>query len=313
MRLWRRSVRREHRAETLVRLGQELHRANDHLQLAFPDAQGPEYWYWLMWHGATDYPAVRSNLYPLPETFLRDRVVGEGVSEESFHRGGLVDWRELERGLRAGGYDFGRLGSLLDFGCGCARTLRFFGCYATTTRFAGVDVDADALNWCRDHIDFADFVRVDFFPPSPFAPETFAGVMSFSVFSHLSERLHLQWLEELHRITMPGAVLVLSTQGERVMRTIMDHEREDLFPCRQRLAAALDVIQSKGFAFFPYVTLQMTHARNRTAFANWPSQAYGSAFVLEPFIRERWGRWFEIVEYRQSPDGWQDFTILRRR
>ena len=313
MRRWRMSLKPGRRAPTLVRLGQDLHQSNDYLRLTFPNPTGADYWYWLMWHGATEYPAVGANLYPLPDTFLRDRVVGEGVSDESFHRGGLVDWRQLEDSLRAGGYDFARLGSVLDFGCGCARTLRFFACYATTTQFVGADVDADAVDWCRDHIDFADFIRVGFRPPSPFAPETFAGVMSFSVFSHFSESLHLQWIEELHRITVPGAVLVLSTQGQHVIRTILDDDRKDLFPCRQSLATALDVIRSKGFAFFPYETLQMTDARNRTAFVNFPLQVYGSAFVLEPFIREHWGRWFEIVEHRPSPDGWQDFTILRRR
>jgi hypothetical protein len=120
-------------------------------------------------------------------------------------------------------------------------------------------------------------------------------------------------MEELHRITVPGAVLVVSTQGQQVMRTILDTDRKDLFPSKESLASALDAIHSKGFGFFPYEKLQMTHARNRNAFANWPLPEYGAAFVLETFIRETWGRWFEVVEHRLSPDGWQDFTILRRR
>jgi SAM-dependent methyltransferase len=266
-----------------------------------------------MWHGVSEYPAIQDNLYPLPDRFLRDRIVGEGVSDELFHRGGLVDWRQLERGLRDGGYDFARPGSVLDFGCGCARTLRFFGVYANTTTFCGADVDADAIVWCERHIDFARFAHVAFRPPTPFASETFQGMVSFSVFSHLSEELHLLWLEELQRITAPGAILVVSTQGERVMQLILDGERDGLFPPKERLAVSLSAIHANGFGFVPYETLQLSDVRNRDAYGRWPLDSYGAAFVLEPYIRDRWGRLFDVVDHRAHPDGWQDFTILRRR
>jgi SAM-dependent methyltransferase len=301
------------RVQTLLRLGQDLYRSRSDLQAAFPNPDGPEYWYWLMWHGVSECPAIHEHLYPLPDRFLRDRIVGEGVSDEDFHRGGLVDWRQLERGLRNGGYDFERPGSVLDFGCGCARILRFFGVYANTTTFYGADVDAEAIAWCARHLDFAQFVHLAFRPPTRFASETFQGLVSFSVFSHLSEELHLLWLEELHRITAPGAILVVSTQGERVMRLILDGEREGLFPPKERLAESLSAIHANGFGFFPYETLQPTDDRNRDAYARWPLDSYGAAFVLEPYIRDRWGQLFDVLEHRAHPDGWQDFTLLRRR
>ena len=57
------SLKRGHRAQTLVRLGRDLHRSHDYLRLAFPNPQAADYWYWLMWHGVTEYPTVRANLY----------------------------------------------------------------------------------------------------------------------------------------------------------------------------------------------------------------------------------------------------------
>ena len=300
------------RVQTLVRLGQALYRSRSDLQAAFPRPDGPDYWYWLMWHGVSECPEISDNLYPLPDRFLRDRIVGEGVRDEDFHRGGLVDWRQLERGLRDGGYDFERPGSVLDFGCGCGRVLRFFSMYANTTTFCGADVDAEAIGWCERHIDFAQFASVAFRPPTPFASETFHGVVSFSVFSHLSEELHLLWLEELHRITAPGAILVVSTQGEQVMRLILDGQRDGMFPPKERLEESLRAIHENGFGFFPYETLQLNDDRNRAAFERWPLDSYGAAFVLEPYIRDRWGALFDVIDHRAHADGWQDFTILRR-
>ena len=39
---------------------------------------------------------------------------------------------------------------------------------------------------------------------------------------------------------------------------------------------------------------------------------YGSAFILEPYIRAQWTKEFEVVAHYKALDAWQDYTILRR-
>ena len=305
---WNRSPR----IELLFRAGARLHRSRDDLQRAFPDPESPEFWHWLMWFGAVEDQEVRANLAPIPDQFLRDRVVGDGVTDERFHRWGLSDWRRIEQSLRQGGYDFSRPGAVLDFGCGCARILRFFELYARTTEFHGADVDRDAVDWCRRNIEFAQFTQVPFQPPTPYASGKFDGIFSFSVFSHLPEALHLRWLRELHRITTPGAVLVLTTHGEEVIRLLLTGERDVGVPSKERLAKEVDRIRARGFGFFPYERLKLRDARNQNAFEDWDLAAYGIAFVLESYVREHWTEYFDVVDHRPAPDGWQDFVTLRR-
>ena len=299
--------------DLLLKVGDELYHQRPDLQDAFPSPNCSEYWHWLMWHGPIESERVRRSLFPLPETYLRDRVVGEGIDDETFHRGGYVDWRRMERCLREARYDFGQPGALLDFGCGCARILRYFGYYTETTTLWGVDVDGEAVDWCHDHIEFANFLRVGFEPPSPFPAKRFQAVISFSVFSHLSEERHLAWLDELARITSPGAVLVLTVQGEEVARRIMAGELNDPSLPSEVLGASLETIRQRGFGFFPYRKLKHRDGRNIQAFADWDLESFGNTFILQPYVEEHWTRDFELVDYRPAPDGWQDYVVLRRR
>jgi SAM-dependent methyltransferase len=303
----------EPRSARLLRVGDDIYRSRHDLQRVFAHPSGPEFWYWLLWHGIEEYPELRAYVYQLPETFLRDRVVGEGVDDQAFHRGGLVDWRRLEQCLRGGGYEFSGQGRILDFGCGCARTLRFFTLYQSTTALYGGDVDREAIDWCTRCIDAAAFTCLEHEPPMPYPDGMFNGVTSFSVFTHLSESHHLAWLKDLLRVTVPGAVLVLTTQGQEVMRRILAGECESQFPPTAVLRPALERIQSTGFGFFPYRTLQPSDDKNRNAFAQWNLNAYGSTFILETYVRSRWSQFFDVVSYLPAPDGWQDFVTLRRR
>jgi len=302
---------RSPRLDALRRAAHDLYRSRPDLQAEFPDRDGPDYWFWLMWHGAAESEALRAALYPFPDRRLQDRVIGR-ADDELFHRGGLVDWRRMDSCLRAAGYSFAREGSLLDFGCGSARLLRFFGLYAGTTSFTGADVDPEAIEWCRRTIDFASFSLLSLDPPTPFADGAFTAVISYSVFSHLSEERHLAWLQELRRITAPGAVVVLTTQGMKVMQLISNGERDGVFPGRAVLTPAVSGIVSRGFGFFPYRHLEPADPQAANPFKSWDLESYGAAFVLDPYVRKNWTRWFDLVDHAPAPDGWQDYVVLRR-
>ena len=55
-------------------------------------------------------------------------------------------------------------------------------------------------------------------PPLPYEAATFDAVISISVFSHLNQASQDAFLEELARITKPGATLMLTIHGEAAMR-----------------------------------------------------------------------------------------------
>jgi SAM-dependent methyltransferase len=281
----------------LRRVADAIYHSRPDLQAEFRTSRDPEFVYWLIWHGIDEHPEVLPALYPQPPQFLRERVAGQGISGEDFHRGGAVDWHRTYSCLVEGGYDFSRRGRVLDFGCGSARTLRFFNEVSDSTTFVGCDIDREALAWCGAHIDFAHFVAVAAKPLLPFADHSFDAIVAFSVFTHLPERLHLRYLRELRRIAAPGAVIVLSTHGATALRMFARGERAMLHPPPGVAAAHMPQFEQGRFVFIPYDD---------------PAAAdpYGSAFVPRDYIEREWTHHFQLAAFHAAPDYWQDYSVL---
>ena len=245
---------------------------------------------------------MQALLYPYPGLSLAGRVIGHETTSQAFHRSGLVNWRRVDQCLQMAGFTFDPGSTVLDFGCGCARLLRFFGLYAGC-QFHGADIDKDATRWSGKHVDFASFTQISSEPPTPYKSETFDAVYAYSVFSHLPERQHHEWLRELHRITRPGGVLVLTVQGTKVIERVLSGTENIGVPSPAELSSRLETISDDGFAFFPY---------NASLYPELPATTYGNTFILEPYIRHNWTRWFKLISHLAAPDGWQDFVVLGR-
>jgi SAM-dependent methyltransferase len=85
----------------------------------------------------------------------------------------------------------------------------------------GADPDPFAVHSCRLHVPLACFVRSSTRPPLPFRDQFFDIVVSYSVFSHLSEINAANWIYELSRVLKPGGLLVATTHGP----WLLDHVR----------------------------------------------------------------------------------------
>jgi SAM-dependent methyltransferase len=281
------------------------------LQARFLEPRKAAFWYWLHWHGPKNYPEIQEHMPPQPDRYLRDRVVGPEASDAEYLRGGLVNWRGIERHLREAGFDPDEGGEVLDFGAGCGRILQFFTLYAGSCRFVGADVDQEAVAWCRNHLDFAHFEHLPLEPPSPFADQRFDAVYAYSVFSHLPEPGQRAWLEDLARITRPGAAIVLTTHGRHAMERLLESEQPG-FPASETLRSHLAEFEDRGFVFFPYRGTTF-EGRNKAFFESWDMEQYGNTFMLEHYVRKRWTDLFELVAFHEAPDQWQDHVVLRRR
>ena len=249
---------------------------------------------------------------PTPTSNLRARVVGEQNDELEYFRSGLVNWHTIDSRLRRWGFDPTRGGRVLDFGVGSGRILQFFALYAETCSFVGADVDAEAVKWCRENLDFVSCEVVPTRPPTPFKDAAFDAIYAFSVFSHLREDLHRAWLEELHRIAKPEAVIVVTVQGSHVVEAILENRWQGGFPPANKLRSSLGEIAERGFGFFPYGALLFPDSQ-RTYVDALGREEYGSTFILERYVRSHWSELFEIVTFDEAPDAWQDYVVLRPR
>ena len=138
-----------------------------------------------------------------PPAYLRYRVSGT-PSLEVFLRVGKRSYQDLTASLEVAGRSLSSLGSVLDFGCGCGRTISWLGLDHPEKDLHGTDIDDEAVDWCRANLPLPQFRTNGQEPPLEYSAETFDLVYAISVFTHLPERYQLLWLEEFRRILRPG-------------------------------------------------------------------------------------------------------------
>ena len=148
----------------------------------------------------------------LPPAELRYRV-SSSPDADDFVRVGKTCASDVQAAVQKVGHDLGLFSRILDFGCGCGRTLIHLKDLAPSAQISGTDIDANAIDWCRQHLRFAEFSLSAERPPIHYPAETFDFIYAISVFTHLSEEYQFRWLEELRRIAKPGGVLLLTVDS----------------------------------------------------------------------------------------------------
>ena len=101
--------------------------------------------------------------------------------------------------------------SILDFGCGSGRVLRWFA-LEPDLQLTGCDIDHPSIEWMQ--ANFPSAIRLyanEYAPPLPEPDETFDLIYCGSVFSHLTD--WAPWLLELRRVLKTGGALVASLHG----------------------------------------------------------------------------------------------------
>lgn len=110
------------------------------------------------------------------------------------------------------------IGPVLDWGCGCGRTLRWLlSSPAWREHYRGCDVDAEAVEWLRQHTPSQVAVCQDN-PPLPYEDASLAGLFSFSVLTHIPPEMHRAWYSEIRRVLRPGARALLTVQGSDILK-----------------------------------------------------------------------------------------------
>ena len=241
-------------------------------------------------------------LGPLPSQELRARVTGSS-SASWFTKSGVATINEWRRALALADCRFSDFGTILDFGCGCGRTIRHLQAdLLATQRLIGLDVDAEAIAWLAASYPLVNAVTLNGGPPIPFSAGCVDLVVSHSVFTHLPEDLQFQWLEELARLLRIGGILVTSVHGTKVIReyreTLLAQSRND------EARSVEEAIRSKGFYY----------VQGRTAAEMALPEYYGVAFHDIRYLLEHWLRAFTLIAWLPTfALGHQDVLVLRRR
>lgn len=229
--------------------------------------------------------AFLRNDVPTPPALLRYRVC-ESLSLDAYFTVGKGCADQIIEQARAMGTSFDDVQRVLDFGCGCGRTLRWLMERYPAIAFYGADVDPKAIEWCLQNLRKDAFVTCHPLPPLPFESCYFDVVYCFSVFTHLDERMQDMWFREISRVLKPGGLLILTVHGERVSG-VLDH-------------ASSQLLRDGGFV----------HKRSRKLAGIVPDW-YNTSWHTESYIVARLGALFSEVRFTTVPDGIQDLVAAR--
>jgi SAM-dependent methyltransferase len=259
-------------------------------------------------------PDLRSYVSPFPPPELMQNTSGI-TSESNFASHGADFWIAFSQ---ASPEPLSEIASILDFGCGCGRLARMFKGHPG--RIAGCDIDERHVAWCSAELKYMETKLSSVRPPIPFADDEFAAVISISVFTHLNESSSDQFLKELARVCRSDGTLFLTIHGRRALdRAVSEPKIRAMLDVREDLFQAARQNFAKGRHAFILQQGHLTTVSKTTVFErllkrNSKSESfeYGITFVPENYVRSKWSRWFDVLDYRVGAlHDFQDIVVLR--
>jgi SAM-dependent methyltransferase len=156
---------------------------------------------------------------------------------------------------------------MLDFGCGSGRLLRQLLAEAELAEIHGSDISAEMVAWVRDNLcpPVAGVTVNSSRPPLDYEDGHFDLVTALSVFTHLADGWS-DWLLEMRRILKPDGILIA---------TFLDSS------CARFLGSMPWEEERVGMSAFGFADPEM----------DWPNVLHSHWW-----LREHWGRAFEILE-----------------
>lgn len=228
---------------------------------------------------------------PLPSAPLRFRVHGS-IRPDGFLRVGRACAGDIRRILMKNGVNFDAIESVLDFGCGCGRVLRFLEPPTGGPTFYGTDIDEEAILWSKKHFPTVRWAVNGPLPPLQYPDAFFDFAFALSVFTHLDEEYQDAWLRELRRVLKPNGLLLATVHGERFANRLNE--------TKLQLTRQVGILNDIG--------------RTGPFKADGLPDFYQTTYHNRQYIESHWTSDYDVVDYEpQGMNGDQDAVLLRKR
>jgi SAM-dependent methyltransferase len=241
------------------------------------------------------YPNLRAALPDLPEREVQETWNGRSGIELASQSAAFYKKLKALQG-RHGAVPLARV-VVLDFGCGWGRLIRFLARDVAPGNLFGCDPYPGILDVCERTRVPGRLASIPYVTASlPFS-ERFDLVYAFSVFTHLSEATHQASLRAIHAGLADRGLLIATTRPPAYVR-------DGLHEALPRASAAKKLERGKPAYLFAAHDVQPSGGE----------VTFGEAVVNLPYVRERWGELFELVDVSLMLDDiYQVVLTLRRR
>ncbi len=186
-----------------------------------------DFWFWLNTEGNRRSSTLRNILPKLPDDYTQEMCTGD--KGDSTLRDGFNSYQIFKEQYEKYRGTITKASNILDFGSGWGRIIRYFLKDVPPSKIWGCDPVEEMIILCKEQNKWCNFVLINTAPPTSFQNNTFDLIYSFSVFSHLSEDLHLSLLAEMKRILAPGGIFMATTRNRGFIKLCNDmRENKDL-------------------------------------------------------------------------------------
>jgi SAM-dependent methyltransferase len=216
----------------------------------------------------------------------------------------LNQLQAFEFALRAANFSFTKATSILDFGCRTGRLTQHMFELAPQAHITGCDILRDAVEICQSRLPSGQFAVNEWCPPLPFDAESFDLILSYSVFTHLTESNHAAWLKELARVLRPGGFMAHTTHSYAAIARMAMFS--PAFLEKFELGMAGDAFMESNKPYHYVVD-------------NPRMPEYGVAIIKKEYILERWPRYSgcRVAHYGEAaiesnPAGCHDVVVLQK-
>lgn len=216
----------------------------------------------------------------------------------------LNQLQRFESVLNRYGWSLRQFRNILDFGCGYGRLTQYLFTLIPEAQVFGSDVSARDITWCRGRYPAGYFVVNDWKPPHPLRANQCDLIFSYSVFTHLSEQNHKEWLKELSRVLKPGGVMIHTTHSYECLRRLVLFSPERLAKYRLGMGMEEFIRSGKGYHYVSDYT---------------PDQEYGLSIISREYVMTTWPQCsgLDLVDYVEGaieayPEGCQDMVVLAK-
>jgi SAM-dependent methyltransferase len=183
---------------------------------------------------------------------------------------------------------------VLDFGCGTGRVLRHFLADYGSCEYSACDIHEPSVAWCEAHLPAHSFVCSSD-PPLEVDGEQFDLIYAIAVFTHITTNWS-EWLLELHRLLAPDGLLVATFHSRGLWDRGLAGKR------------GIEWDEDRTGMHIEFYGQSLVDSCN------------AAVWLSEWWLREHWGRVFEVLELRQTGfapggegDEGQGCALLRRR